>query len=90
MSELLRRWTRNPLGSARRDSNPLGVDWFEAGVRVGEEWKRMGSVLVREEKAKKKRGKKARIAQSTCVGDNEDQLQRSNRRHCVRVAKEMN
>ena len=25
MSEWLRRWTRNPLGSARRGSNPLGV-----------------------------------------------------------------
>ncbi len=28
MSERLRRWTRNPLGSARRGSNPLGVDFF--------------------------------------------------------------
>ena len=26
VSERLRRWTRNPLGSARRGSNPLGVD----------------------------------------------------------------
>ena len=26
VSEQLRRWTRNPLGSARRGSNPLGVD----------------------------------------------------------------
>jgi hypothetical protein len=25
LSEWLRRWTRNPLGSARRGSNPLGV-----------------------------------------------------------------
>ena len=25
VSEWLRRWTRNPLGSARRGSNPLGV-----------------------------------------------------------------
>ncbi len=25
VSEWLRRWTRNPLGSARRSSNPLGV-----------------------------------------------------------------
>ena len=25
VSERLRRWTRNPLGSARRGSNPLGV-----------------------------------------------------------------
>ena len=27
VSEWLRRWTRNPLGSARRGSNPLGVDF---------------------------------------------------------------
>ena len=33
VSERLRRWTRNPLGSARRDSNPLGVD-----CRGGEKW----------------------------------------------------
>ena len=26
MSERLRRWTRNPLGSARRGSNPLAVE----------------------------------------------------------------
>ena len=26
LSERLRRWTRNPLGSARRGSNPLAVD----------------------------------------------------------------
>ena len=34
VSERLRRWTRNPLGSARRGSNPLGVacGWFR---RVG-------------------------------------------------------
>ena len=25
MSEWLRRWTRNPLGSARKGSNPFGV-----------------------------------------------------------------
>ena len=25
MSEWLRSWTRNPMGSARRGSNPLGV-----------------------------------------------------------------
>jgi hypothetical protein len=25
VSERLRRWTRNPLGSARRGSNPIGV-----------------------------------------------------------------
>jgi hypothetical protein len=29
VSERLRRWTRNPLGSARRGSNPLGVDLVE-------------------------------------------------------------
>ena len=28
LSEWLRRWTRNPLGSARRGSNPLGVAIF--------------------------------------------------------------
>ena len=28
VSERLRRWTRNPLGSARRGSNQLGVDAF--------------------------------------------------------------
>lgn len=27
VSERLRRWTRNPLGSARRGSNPLAVDY---------------------------------------------------------------
>ena len=27
VSERLRRWTRNPLGSARRGSNPLAVDF---------------------------------------------------------------
>ena len=26
VSERLRRWTRNPLGSARRGLSPLGVD----------------------------------------------------------------
>ena len=30
VSEWLRRWTRNPLGSARRGSNPLGVVFFSA------------------------------------------------------------
>ena len=30
MSERLKRWTRNPLGSARRGSNPLGVDCCRA------------------------------------------------------------
>ena len=32
MSERLRRWTRNPLGSARRGSNPLGVAPYELFV----------------------------------------------------------
>ena len=63
VSERLRRWTRNPLGSARRGLNPLGVDWFEVGeevdwFKVGEEmvWsrrgveKRMGALMVREKK----------------------------------------
>ena len=31
VSERLRRWTRNPLGSARRGSNPLGVDMRRCG-----------------------------------------------------------
>ena len=43
VSEWLRRWTRNPLGSARRGSNPLGVvflvlccfgDRFEGRLRT--------------------------------------------------------
>ena len=39
VSERLRRWTRNPLGSARRGSNPLGVDflrghWIRARQRA--------------------------------------------------------
>ena len=63
VSERLRRWTRNPLDSARRGLNPLGVDWFEVGeemdwFKVGEEmvWsrrgveKRMGALMVREKK----------------------------------------
>ena len=36
VSERLRRWTRNPLGSARRGSNPLGVvslDLFASRLR---------------------------------------------------------
>ena len=32
VSEWLRRWTRNPLGFARRGSNPLGVVCFFRGV----------------------------------------------------------
>ena len=28
MAEWLRRWTRNPLGSARVGSNPTGVVWY--------------------------------------------------------------
>ena len=31
VSERLRRWTRNPLGSARRGSNPLGVAFAAQG-----------------------------------------------------------
>ena len=31
VSERLRRWTRNPLGSARRGSNPLGVAMLVLG-----------------------------------------------------------
>ena len=63
VSELLRGLTRNPVGSARRSSNPPGVDWFEVGeemdwFKVGEEmvWsrrgveKRMGALMVREKK----------------------------------------
>ena len=34
VSEWLRRWTRNPLGSARRGSNPLGVVLRLAGLFV--------------------------------------------------------
>ena len=36
VSERLRRWTRNPLGSARRGSNPLGValGCFRDSVRL--------------------------------------------------------
>ena len=32
VSERLRRWTRNPLGSARRGSNPLAVEFGMAGL----------------------------------------------------------
>ncbi len=36
VSEWLRRWTRNPLGSARRGSNPLGVaTLFADSVPIG-------------------------------------------------------
>ena len=31
-SERLRRWTQNPLGSARRGSNPLGVVCILSGL----------------------------------------------------------
>ena len=37
VSERLRRWTRNPLGSARRGSNPLGVAFLLVHVNV---WRR--------------------------------------------------
>jgi hypothetical protein len=33
VSEWLRRWTRNPLGSARRGSNPLGVVLLSLATR---------------------------------------------------------
>ena len=33
VSEWSRRWTRNPLGSARRGSNPLGVDLDASSAR---------------------------------------------------------
>ena len=32
MSERSRRWTRNPLGSARRGSNPLGVEFSATSI----------------------------------------------------------
>ena len=35
VSERLRRWTQNPLGSARRGSNPLGVDCKRIGKLLG-------------------------------------------------------
>ncbi len=39
VSERLRRWTRNPLGSARRGSNPLAVEllvvWQGSAAQVG-------------------------------------------------------
>ena len=34
VSEWLRRWTRNPLGSARRGSNPLGVAFNSFPMRL--------------------------------------------------------
>jgi hypothetical protein len=36
VSEWLRRWTRNPLGSARRGSNPLGVGDSACVVSFGQ------------------------------------------------------
>ena len=38
LSEWLRRWTRNPLGSARRGSNPLGVALLYAMIACTEHW----------------------------------------------------
>ena len=32
VSEWLRRWTRNPLGSARVGSNPTGVDFVTSSL----------------------------------------------------------
>ena len=49
LSEWLRRWTRNPLGSARKGSNPLGVAllaryvagvWMYPGTDTLSEWLR--------------------------------------------------
>ncbi len=34
MSEWLRRWTRNPLGSAREGSNPFGVVFYLAFLDI--------------------------------------------------------
>ena len=34
LSEWLRRWTRNPLGSARAGSNPAAVDFSGYGVDI--------------------------------------------------------
>ena len=34
VAEWLRRWTRNPLGSARTGSNPVGSDRFDNSSRV--------------------------------------------------------
>ena len=44
VSEWLRRWTRNPLGSARRGSNPLGVALSKPPLR-GTEGKGVGKVV---------------------------------------------
>ena len=38
VSERLRRWTRNPLGSARRGSNPLAVDFTSTPFGVRMQW----------------------------------------------------
>ena len=35
VAEWLRRWTRNPLGSARTGSNPVGSDDFYLIFRLG-------------------------------------------------------
>ena len=35
VSEWLRRWTRNPLGSARVGSNPSGVDYLSRTLGDG-------------------------------------------------------
>ena len=41
VSEWLRRWTRNPLGSARAGSNPAGVGFsVQAPVAVCSRWYR--------------------------------------------------
>ena len=38
VSERLERWTRNPLGSARKGSNPLAVDVTSTPFRVRKQW----------------------------------------------------
>ncbi len=38
MSERLRSWARNPMGFARRGSNPLGVDALLRFIRIFMGW----------------------------------------------------
>lgn len=46
VSERLRRWTRNPLGSARRGSNPLGVALANAPAGSRTRGTSMGGLYV--------------------------------------------
>ena len=51
VSERLRRWTRNPLGSARRGSNPLGVACCPNSAtlpvhHLGCEWREADALLA--------------------------------------------